>query len=94
VIKVHVKHYVIVRDLTGVREDTIELKEPTLERLINKLVEKYGYEFKRFIVNSKGELQGGIIIAINNTDARWIGGLRAQLKNGDTVTFLPPVSGG
>jgi len=35
-----------------------------------------------------------VLIFINDTEADLLGGLRAELKDGDEVTFLPSVHGG
>ena len=41
-----------------------------------------------------GALRRFINIYVNDEDVRFLGGLEAQLKDGDSVTILPAVAGG
>ena len=45
------------------------------------------------IVDDKG-LRRFVNVYVNDEDVRFIGGLDASLKDGDTVTVLPAVAGG
>lgn len=90
-----VKHYVVIREATGVREEKLEVSGSILKDLVNELSLRHGRKFWDLVVNPKtGELQRGIIVSINGADARSLGGLKAKIKDGDVVTFLPPVAGG
>ncbi len=40
------------------------------------------------------EVRPDVLIFINDTEAGLLGGLKAELKDGDEVTFLPSVHGG
>ena len=42
----------------------------------------------------KGALRRFINIYVNDDDVRFLGGLDAQIKDGDSVTILPAVAGG
>lgn len=65
---------------------------PTLTALITDLDDQYPGLSERLLEN--GALRRFINIYINDEDVRFIGGLDAQLKDGDSITILPAVAGG
>ena len=65
---------------------------PTLTALITDLNDQYPGLSERLLEN--GALRRLINIYINDEDVRFIGGLDAQLKDGDSITILPAVAGG
>ncbi|MEM2211476.1 MAG: MoaD family protein [Nitrososphaerales archaeon] len=75
-------------------ERIIEINANTLNELINILIEKYGEEFKKRILESNDKLNRFINIYINGRNSRLIGGLMAILKDGDRIDILPAVAGG
>ncbi len=92
---VSVEHYVIISEVAGVKREKIEVNGSTLGDLIEKLESRYGRRFRELVVKRKANaLQSGVIVSINGIDARNIGGLNAKIRDGDIVTFLPPVAGG
>ncbi|MEJ6607658.1 MAG: MoaD/ThiS family protein [Candidatus Planktophila sp.] len=64
----------------------------TLTALIVDLDSQYPGISERLLEN--GALRRFINIYINDEDVRFMGGLEAQLKDGDSVTILPAVAGG
>jgi sulfur-carrier protein len=64
----------------------------TLTALIVDLDSQYPGISERLLEN--GALRRFINIYINDEDVRFMGGLDAQLKDGDSVTILPAVAGG
>ena len=65
---------------------------PTLTALIKDLNDQYPGLSERLLEN--GALRRFINVYINDEDVRFIGGLDAQLKDGDSITILPAVAGG
>ena len=65
---------------------------PTLTALITDLNDQYPGLSERLLEN--GAQRRFINIYINDEDVRFIGGLDAQLKDGDSITILPAVAGG
>ena len=63
-----------------------------LAQLISALDAKFTGLGERLLEN--GELRRFINIYINDEDVRFLGGLEAQIKDGDSVTILPAVAGG
>jgi MoaD family protein len=50
--------------------------------------------FKERILTSGGELHRFVNVYVNDEDARYLGGLDAEVREGDTVSILPAVAGG
>ena len=93
--KVKVKTLADIWEAVGKkRELVVELEEgATILDLVNKLVERYGESLKKILMNEEGGLSSSIIVLINRTEVKKeVEG--TVLKNGDEVTFMPPVAGG
>jgi molybdopterin converting factor small subunit len=64
----------------------------TLSAVITDLDAQYPGIGDRLLEN--GALRRFINIYINDEDVRFLGGLDAQIKDGDSITILPAVAGG
>ena len=64
----------------------------SLSALITDLDAQYPGIGDRLLEN--GALRRFINIYINDEDVRFLGGLDAQIKDGDSITILPAVAGG
>ena len=73
-------------------QKTVESNGATLSALISDLDAQYVGLGERLLEN--GALRRFINIYINDEDVRFLGGLEAPLKDGDSVTILPAVAGG
>jgi hypothetical protein len=73
-------------------QKTVEANGVTLTALIADLDAQYAGLTERLLEN--GALRRFINIYINDEDVRFLGGLDAPLKDGDSVTILPAVAGG
>ena len=73
-------------------QKTVEANGATLGALITDLDALYVGLGERLLEN--GALRRFINIYINDEDVRFLGGLDAPLKDGDSVTILPAVAGG
>jgi MoaD family protein len=73
-------------------QKTVEAAGATLSALITDLDAQYAGLGERLLEN--GALRRFINIYINDEDVRFLGGLEAPLKDGDSVTILPAVAGG
>lgn len=80
--KVNVLFFGFIHDLTGLREEQVELGEGETLQGLRRLYEN---RFPRI-----GELAGSLLFAVNQQ----IAGPLAVLHEGDEVAFMPPVSGG
>ena len=81
----------ILRSYTG-GSKTVDGSGDTLASLIADLEERYGGLQERLVDDSG--LRRFVNVYLNDEDVRFIGGLDAPVKDGDTVTVLPAVAGG
>ena len=80
-LRIHVRFFALYKELAGLDEEEYTLNSGSkVEDLINLVAEKHG--------NMK-DLKG-VLVAINNAFCE----PDAELKDGDVVALLPPVSGG
>ncbi|MEJ6760540.1 MAG: MoaD/ThiS family protein [Candidatus Planktophila sp.] len=73
-------------------QKTVEASGSTLTAVIADLDANYAGLSERLLEN--GALRRFINIYINDEDVRFLGGLEAQINDGDSMTILPAVAGG
>ncbi|CAN2178318.1 MoaD Molybdopterin converting factor, small subunit [Candidatus Nanopelagicaceae bacterium] len=73
-------------------QKSVEASGSTLATVITDLDSQYAGLGERLLEN--GALRRFINIYINDEDVRFLGGLDAQVKDGDSITILPAVAGG
>ncbi|MFZ9100589.1 MAG: MoaD/ThiS family protein [Candidatus Planktophila sp.] len=73
-------------------QKAVSAEGATLSALISHLDSQYAGIGERLLEN--GALRRFINVYINDEDVRFLGGLEAQIKDGDSVTILPAVAGG
>ena len=73
-------------------QKSVEAEGASLAAVIANLDSNYAGLGDRLLEN--GALRRFINVYINDEDVRFLGGLEAQLKDGDSVTILPAVAGG
>ena len=73
-------------------QKSVQAEGANLGSLIADLDANYPGIGERLLEN--GALRRFINIYINDEDVRFLGSLDAQVKDGDSVTFLPAVAGG
>lgn len=81
----------ILRTYTG-GEKAVTADGASLSALIDDLEAGHPGIKDRLIDN--GDLRRFVNVYINDEDVRFIGGLEAELKDGDQVVVLPAVAGG
>jgi len=93
--KVVVKFFTSLREITGMKEDAIEFSSIiTVQELLTQLSKKYGKQFTDYIHDEKGNLRTYIQILVNGRGISALQGLETKLKEADTVAIFPPVGGG
>lgn len=90
--KVKITFYEALARATGEKE--VEVEAPTLREALNRLTSKYGKHFKERIYDETGNLRRFINIYVNGRNVRFLDLLDTTLKNGDSVSVMPAVSGG
>lgn len=73
-------------------QKSVEASGSTLAGVISDLDSQYAGLGERLLEN--GALRRFINVYINDEDVRFLGGLDAQIKDGDSITILPAVAGG
>ncbi len=93
--KVTVKYFAMIRELTHRREDSLELGEgASIQTVLSRLCDIYGEDFRRDICAKDGSLKKGVILLLNG-EAVNRGNLKSRkVKDGDIAAIMPPVGGG
>ncbi len=92
---VEVKFFTSLREITGKKVDEIQLQNTvTVDELLTLLSEKYGKNFREYIYNKKGEVQGFLSFLVNGKNINIMQGFDTKLQENDVVAILPPVGGG
>ncbi len=94
--KITVKFFALVRELTGKREEVIDLDDQaTVRALLDKLVYEYGTKFRDYLFDpASKEPRGHIQFLIDGRNVALMQGLDTVLKDGSSFAILPPVGGG
>ncbi|MEM3550767.1 MAG: ubiquitin-like small modifier protein 1 [Candidatus Bathyarchaeia archaeon] len=96
--KVSVRFFTTLREIVGKREETLEFSEHepvNVEKVLNRLVERYGKSFREYVYDGKtGEVKGFLQFLINGRSASTLNGLKTELVDGDVLAIIPPVGGG
>lgn len=79
-IKIKIKYFAALREMTGIDEESVETKAATPKELLLALKEKYPITLDYDLLK----------VAINEEYSSF----ESELSNGDTVVFIPPVAGG
>jgi sulfur-carrier protein len=94
-IKVVVKFFTSLREITGKKEELLELPKPmSVDALLRHLSKKYGKEFDDYMFDEIGDVRGHLQVLINGRSVSTMQDLKTQLKDADQVAILPPVGGG
>ncbi|KUO42075.1 MAG: hypothetical protein APU95_03650 [Hadesarchaea archaeon YNP_N21] len=89
--KVKVKYYLTFKEITGKREEEIDLNgEGTVDELLKLLIKKYGKRFESSILDENKQLSPYIRILVNEKETD----TKAKLGENDVVYILFPPSGG
>jgi MoaD family protein len=90
-VAIEVRIPTILRPHTG-GEKSVEGKGETLADLLDDLESRHGGLKARLVTD--GALARFVNVYVNDEDVRFMGGMQAPLKDGDSVTVLPAVAGG
>jgi MoaD family protein len=73
-------------------QKAVSAEGATLSAVISHLDSQYAGIGERLLEN--GALRRFINVYVNDEDVRFLGGLEAPIKDGDSITILPAVAGG
>ncbi len=90
-----VQYFTIIRNITGKKEEALDIPtEINVAKVLDQLITKYGTAFQR-IVQSGSNFPGlKVLFLVNGQNTDSLGGLDTTFKNGDTLSIIPPLSGG
>lgn len=84
--EVTVKYFAPIREKTGCEEEIINLKDGSrLKDLVRLVSERYCIE---------PALIASCLLTVNGKGASQLSGPETELRPGDRVCFMPPISGG
>ncbi len=98
VIRLKVKFFALLRDITRVKE-TVDFTGGTVLELLENLCSHYGkrlaeWIFAPSVVGKKKELSGNVIILVNGRAIEHLAGIETPLKQDDEVAIFPRMAGG
>lgn len=94
--KVTVKFFTTLREMTRKREEEIETSDTilTVKELLRYLSEKYGRKFVDYVYDKEGKARSYLQFLINGKSITTLQGFETKLRDGDKVAIIPPVGGG
>jgi len=97
-LRVSVRFFTILREITGKKEETLQFtkdEEVTVNRVLNRLSEKYGKAFNEYVYDHRTrEVKGFLQFLVNGRSVSSSEGIETELSDGDVLAIVPPVSGG
>ncbi len=79
-----VKLFADLRELVGAKELTLEAG--TVAEALDQLGARFGKEFQ--------SRRPRLALILNGENVKFLAGLKTKLRDGDTLSLLPPVAGG
>jgi molybdopterin converting factor small subunit len=81
------------RSAAGLDETSLECSDGIpLAQALELLAAKYGAALRRILLDPQGTPQPAVMLFVN--DEQTLGASTFQLCDGDTLTIMPPISGG
>jgi adenylyltransferase/sulfurtransferase len=71
----------------------VEVAAGTVGEALDRLVERHP-SLRPHLYDERGSLRNFVNAYVNEEDARSMGGPRAQIRDGDTITIVPSIAGG
>lgn len=81
------------RRAAGVGSEALEVEDNSdVSHCIRRAAETHGEQLKPILLDADGNVQSGLLVFLNDSQ---IGRQEPQqLSDGDTLTLMPPISGG
>ena len=93
--KIKIKFFTTLREITGKKEEIADLVDGTnVSDLLRFLSIRYGEAFAKYMYDEKTGVHNYLQILVNGNSITTLQELKTQLKDGDTLAIIPPVGGG
>ncbi len=95
--QVKVRFFTSLRELVGIREETLTYEDKermTVNSVLGELTKKYGKPFEQYVYEKEGQPKAFLQFLINGSSITTLNGLDTEIHNGDVLAILPPVGGG
>lgn len=91
--KIQVEYAAQIKRAAGLSAETFEWESPcTVQDVLNRVVEKHGEPMQQLLFDANRQLHPSILLFIGDTQVR--SDQHRQLRDGDVLTILSPISGG
>ena len=91
--QITVEYSAQLKRAAGTGREIVELdSSASLDDLIRCVADRHGESFRQMLVDGAGGLHPSILAFVNDEQCR--DAAARELQSGDTVAFLPPISGG
>jgi MoaD family protein len=92
---VTIRYLSVIREITGTREEVIEIENgSTIEDILKNLSKKYGKAFNRMIRSGRDIRGLQIIYFIDGKNIANLDGFKTAVQNESELVIIPPVAGG
>ena len=92
---VTIRYLSVVREITGTREEVIEVQNgATVADILEILSKKYGKPFQRMIRSGRDIRGLQIVFFINGKNISRLKGFETTVYNASELVIIPPVAGG
>lgn len=94
-VRVTIKLFAALREVAGQRLLIEEVPEgSSLGNVVRRICERLGPEFRKQVLDERGEPLERVRILLNGHNIAFLGGFEVKLKDGDEIAMFPPVGGG
>jgi len=92
--RIRVRFFTVLRELTGKSEEELEVKEEAdVEDILDLLSGKYGERVTDYLFE-EGKVRSQIQILLDGKKIGGLDGLKTKLRDRETLAIIPPVGGG
>ncbi len=94
--KIKLEYFAIIREITGIREEIVELpSESTVLDLLKVLAQKHGEKFRDYVLDTaSGVPRQNLQYLLNQETILKQNGFGTKLNEGAVFAIIPPVGGG
>jgi len=82
-----------IRSITGLREQSVPDHHPTVQGILEALMERYGDPWRERVYDGRG-LTPDVVVMVNGLNIEAMGGLGTPLAQDDRIDIFPMFEGG